>query len=186
NCSDDAVTLTEKLETLDGDAAAVIEAAAAEGIPTFVVGIAVENELTPNDALNPDDPGDARPDNINPFEVFNALAVLGQTPRAGDTRFYEPSDADALLDALAALPDATLDCALPLDPLPDYPALLEVAVDGRTVERRQAASCGDDGYRFTSDALDTIALCGDDCARFQVSGELTITYRCPGSKSGGS
>ena len=186
NCGESAVTITEKLETLDTDLEAEISAAAEQGIPTYMVGLAIADVLTPNDALNPDGKGDGQPDATNLFELFGELASLGMTARPGPVGFYEPGDLDALLAELAALPDATLDCTLPLDPAPDYPELIEVEVDGKIYERRQAAECEGDGYRFSADSLDEITLCGSACARFQGSGELAISYRCPGSKSSGS
>ncbi len=186
NCGESAVTITEKLETLDTDLQAEILAAAAEGIPTYVVGLAIVDELTPDDSLDPDGAGDGQPDATNLFELFNELAILGDTARPGPVRFYESGDQAALLAELAALPDATLDCTLPLEPAPDYPELIEVEVDGKVYERRQAAECVGDGYRFSADSLDEITLCGSACARFQTSGELRISYRCPGSKSSAS
>jgi len=185
NCSESAETITEKLETLDTDLQAEIDAAAVDGIPTYVVGLAIADALTPDDALNPDGKGDGQPDATNPYVLFNELATAGNKPRPAPTRFYEPGDVDELVDALSALPAAVLDCTLPLDPAPDYPELIEVAVDGKIYERRQGPECVGDGYRFSRDTLDEITLCGNACSRFQVSGELTASYRCPGSKTGG-
>ncbi|HFE44634.1 MAG TPA: VWA domain-containing protein [Nannocystis exedens] len=179
NCSESAVTISEKLETLDTDLQAQIVEAAAEGIPTFIVGIDIADELTPNDALDPDAPGDGQPDAINPFEIFGELATLGGSARPGQVRFYRASDLDELLDRLAELPDAILDCSLPLEPAPDYPGLIEVEVDGSLIEYRQAPTCEGDGYRFSEDSLGEIILCGDACDRFQSSGEFSVRYRCP-------
>ncbi len=186
NCSESAITISEKLETLDTDLQAQILEAAAEGIPTFVIGIAIDDELTPNDALDPDAAGDGQPDAINPFQIFNELAMLGDSARPGEVQFYRPADLDELVERLAELPDAILGCSLPLDPAPDYPELIEVEVDGSIIERRQAPTCLGDGYRFSEDSLDEITLCGSACDRFQASGEFSVRYRCPGSKSGGA
>ncbi len=179
NCSDSAVTISEKLETLDTDLQAQILEAAAAGIPTFVVGIDIADELTPNDALDPDAPGDGQPDAINPFEIFAELATLGGSARPGQVRFYRAADLDELLDRLAELPDAILACSLPLDPAPDYPGLIEVEVDSSPVLHHQAPTCEGDGYHFSEDSLGEIILCGAACDRFQASGEFSVRYRCP-------
>ncbi|MCB9703509.1 MAG: VWA domain-containing protein [Myxococcales bacterium] len=172
NCGDASTSEYQLAEGYDDALPVTVAEAAAAGIPTYVVGIAIEDSLSPVFL-------DGQPDNINTFEVLSELAVAGGTAREGAVRFYEAGDLDELLAELAELPEAVLDCTIPLDPRPDYPELIEVAIDGKTYERRQGTACEGDGYRFTGEALDTIELCEGACARFQASGALSIGYRCP-------
>lgn len=160
------------VESLDPDIYAVVEEAAAAGIPTFVVGVGVL------DTDNPITQGDGRIDGINPTVVLNQIAALGGRPRPGERAFYVPEELAELLADLAALPPATLDCTIRLDPAPDYPELVDVRVAGEGVERRQSATCEGDGYRYTSDDLDTIELCGGACASYRQSGALEVVSYC--------
>ncbi|MEZ4449241.1 MAG: hypothetical protein R3B09_07150 [Nannocystaceae bacterium] len=160
------------VELLDPELEEVVAAAAADGIPTFVLGIGIPN--ADNLAVQ----GDGKIDNINPMQVLNGIAAAGGRPRPGERAFYTPEEADELLAALLALPAATLNCTIDFGRKSVYPELLEVRVDGDEVPRRQADVCGEDGYRYTSDRLDAIELCGAACDAYRSSRNLEITYYC--------
>jgi len=157
-----------KFETYDAAIYAVAEQASARQIPLFIVGIALEDALSPVVA-------DGQPDGVNSYQVMRGLA------EASGGAYYnaEDADADALFDALAALPAPVLACTIPLDPAPDYPERIELAVDGAPVQLAQAPTCGAGGYRFTSAAMDTIELCGAACTRYRATGALRLSHRCP-------
>jgi hypothetical protein len=169
NCGADLLDADDpfsKFETFDPALLAVAEQARARQIPLFIVGVALEDALSPVLA-------DGQPDSVNPYQVMRQLA------EAGGGAYYVAAQAAELFDALAALPAPILTCTIPLDPAPDYPERIEVLVDGAPVELAQAAACAASGYRFTSAAMDTIELCGAACTRYQATGALRLSHRCP-------
>ena len=151
----------EELET------AVGSAFADNGIPTYVVGIDIDDE-----ELSGDDGRTLR-------QAMNDIAVVGGVPRDGEERFYNVSDHTALQSALDEIA-ARVSCTLSLEHGPKDPDGVVLTIDGEEFERVE--TCGDaDGWRFTSDAapFNTIELCGNTCGAFIDAGVVETDYVCP-------
>ncbi len=173
NCSDAATSLAEQVELFDDQLAARVAAAAAAGVPVFVVGVGI----TPTDGTLPF-PG-ARWNEVDPHLAFNALAEAGGQPRPGATRYYRPEDSAALIAALAAVPSAYADCRVPLASDPAYDERLVVTIAG-TAFRLTPDCAGGRGWRYVeAGEPPTVELCPETCADFRAARALTIEQRCP-------
>ncbi len=173
NCSDDAITDVDVVELFDNELIPRVAEVAAAGFPVFVVGIGI----VPGDGTAPY-PG-ARFAAVDPHVAFNALADAGGRPRSGDTRFYRGDEADALIAALTAIPDAFADCRVALDARPDFDDRLVVRVGPHT-HRAQPDCDGGHGWRYVDPAKATVLeLCPVTCADFRAEKTLTIEQRCP-------
>ena len=159
--NDFAAEYDSELET------AVASAYADNGIPTYVVGIDIDD-----DNLSGDDPRTLE-------EAMNDIADVGGVPRDGAERFYNVSDHNALQAALDDIA-ARVSCTVTLDEVPNDPEYVELNVDGQSFD--QVDSCSDgDGWRFTTDEApyNTIELCGAACDAFVAAGTLETQYMCP-------
>ncbi len=176
NCSEDAPDNAGLFEVYDANLPTVVgDAFTGMGIPTYVVGIAI-SDVTSGTAK------DGNPDNTNTNEKLNELAVLGGVPRDGDTKFYDTQNQIELQAALAEISMQILSCTIKLDPVPVYPDNVEVTVDGTPYGKMQVMDCdAEDGWMYTTEAMDEIVLCGKACADFQMTGKLDAAYRCPNS-----
>ncbi len=172
-----------KFETYDPKVREIVADAALAGIPTYVVGVAIVDALSPVKA-------DGQPDAVNPHDILGELATAGGTARATSPLFYTIDEAPALAAELRKLPRTALSCTIPADPEPTSPIDLEVEVAGSPVPWRSAPSCevgGEaiDGYTFVDAAgRRSIELCGAPCADYQETGSLRITRRCEKASDG--
>jgi hypothetical protein len=152
----------------DAELETAVESAYADnGIPTYVVGIDIDD-----DNLSGDDPRTLQ-------EAMNDIAVVGGVPRDAAERFYNVTDHDALQAALDDIA-ARVSCTVTLDEIPNDPDNVELTIDGQAFD--QVDTCTDgDGWRFTTDQApyNTIELCGDACDAFVAAGALQTRYMCP-------
>ena len=176
NCSLEAASEEERFEIYDGVLAQTVSDAAGNGIPTFVVGIDIKDELSETKQ-------DGNPDATNTFEQLNALAVAGGVPKNDpNEQFYNSQNQIELQDALTAIAQQVLPCVIDLDPVPVYPNFVEVEVNGTNYGNTQVMDCAsEDGWQFVDDTYAQIELCGAACTGFQGSGNLDAQYKCPGS-----
>jgi hypothetical protein len=174
NCRADAMAVTELFEVYDETLHTVVEDAyVTHGIPTYVVGIAIRDQVLPNAV-------DGTPDGINPHEQLNLLAEQGGRPRAGDVRYYATDNQVELEAALAEIVGSQIDCTVALDPEPEHPQFVEIEIGGTTVPR--IGDCAtEDGWVFTNPdgPYDSIELCGTACDLLAAEGTLEALYACP-------
>lgn len=174
NCSLTVSGLVDRVERFDAGLAERVAAVAADPdhpIPVFVVGVDITAGGVP--------PGPDR----TIFEVdrdlsFAELAAAGGRARPGATPYYTPADADELLAALRAVPDAFADCQVQLSPEPVYPPRLAITVAGDTFKAADTCASGR-GWRFVDDTSARIELCPATCEQFRATRTLTIDRRCP-------
>lgn len=174
NCSLEAVDDVGRFEVYDEAVVQVVADAAAAGITTFVVGLAVA------DAPSSSEP-DGEPDATNLFDRLNELALAGGAPQDDpDQRFLGASDQPGIEAALTTIATALLPCVVQLDPIPLHPDFVEVRVGG--VDHGGAADVDDcagiDDWRYVDAVTGTIELCGQACADYRTAGLLTVEYRC--------
>ena len=177
NCSPDAASEADRFEVYDDAVHQVVaDAHGLAGIGVFVVGIDTRDETS---AAKPD----GNPDGVNTFAKLNDLAIAGGHPKDDPSeRFYNARNQIELQAALDAIKETLLDCTIALDPVPKYPNMVEVKVDGVDYGKKQVSDCAaEDGWMYTSPAKDAIVLCGQACVDFQQSGKLDAQYKCPTS-----
>ena len=176
NCRSDAMGEYERFESYDDSLLPLVAEAYAAGIPTFVVGIDIADEVSPNVQ-------DGNPNGVNTYAKLNELADAGGVPRADPAeRFYNAGNQIELNAALTAIAGAVVSCTIVLDPAPTFPSYVELNVGGVDFGGALAGECaGQDGWRYVDAEKTTIELCGQACALFQQSGALNAFYRCPPS-----
>lgn len=174
NCRADAASVTELFEDYDQSLHTVVEDAwLTDEIPTYVVGIAIRDEVLPVAV-------DGTPDGINPHEQLNLLAEQGGRPRAGDVRYYATDNQMELEAALAEIVGQQLDCTIGLDPEPEFPQFVEIEIGGEPVARIEDCAT-EDGWVYTNPdgPYDSVELCGTACDLLAASGMLDAIYGCP-------
>ena len=176
NCSLEAADENARFEVYDDALTQVVADAATNGIPTFVVGIDIQD-------VTSEAKQDGNPDSTNTFQKLNELAVAGGVPKNDpNEQFYNSQNQIELQDALTAIAQQVLPCVIDLNPVPKYPKFVEVTVDGVPYGAKQVTDCAsEDGWKFVDDTYMQIQLCGQACADFQGSGSLDAQYKCPGS-----
>ncbi|MBL9106534.1 MAG: VWA domain-containing protein [Myxococcales bacterium] len=178
NCQVGAPDTTTLFEVYDENLATVVADAFAQGIPTYVIGIGIQ-DMTTGTAK------DGNPDSTNPFQRLNEVADAGGVPRAGDVKFYDTQNQIELQDALNDISMQILSCdPILLDPPPKYWEYVEVAVDGTPYGSgmMQVTDCmTESGWQYTDETHTAIRLCGEACEKFQTTGALDAQYRCPNS-----
>jgi hypothetical protein len=175
NCSADAAGVTELFEAYDTSLHTVVDTAwQVDGIPTYVVGIAIRNEVLPAEI-------DGAPDGINPHEKLDELAQQGGRPRdAEDAKYYATDNQLELEAALAEIVVQEFNCRVPLDPPPEHPTFVELEIGGELTPRVEDCAT-EDGWVFVNPdgPYDVIELCGGACDRLAADGSLEAFYRCP-------
>jgi hypothetical protein len=175
NCRADAMSLPELFEDYDETLHTIVEDAfVMEEIPTYVVGIAIRDEVLPEVV-------DGAPDGVNPHEQLNILAEQGGRPRVGaDALYYDADDQLELETALAEIVAAEFNCVVALDPVPEHPQFVEVEIAGEPVEHIDDCAT-EDGWVFTNPdgPYDSIELCGAACDLLATEGTLQAIYACP-------
>lgn len=176
NCSESAPDNTGLFEVYDENLPMVVgDAFMNKEIPTYVVGIAIQNVTSPATK-------DGNPDDTNTYDRLNELATLGGKPRPGDVKFYDTQNQNELQTALSEISMQILSCTIDLDPVPKYPDYVEVTVNGTPYGNKQVMDCmTEDGWMFTNPEKSQIELCGKACTDFQMTGALDAQYRCPNS-----
>lgn len=141
NCVDDEATLAE------------ITALAANGTPTYVIGM----------------PGAA------PYaDVLDRFAEAGGTARSGQSRYYAVNDAAELNEALLEIgTGVAIECELALTEVPADASLVNVSYDGRVVPFNER-----DGWVWDGDAA--LGLRGAACDELRSGSvqSVSIIYGC--------
>ena len=148
-----------------------------DGIPTYVVGIDIQNANTGGQT-------DGTPDNINPWQKLDQLAneggtCIGDCANGGVADFYATTNQQELQDALQAAVDSALSCVVPLNPEPPFPDLMEVEIGGMTVPKVNDCA-NEDGWVYVNPngPYDSIELCGTWCDALKMQGSLEAKYFC--------
>ena len=175
NCTAGADDVVQLFEVYDETLHDVVDAAwIDEAIPTYVVGIAIRDEVIP-DAI------DGTPDGINPHEMLELLADQGGRPRdGGGARYYDTNSQIDLEDALNEIVGSEFSCAIELDPQPEHPAFVEIMI-GDTVLERIDDCASEDGWTFVNPdgPYDAVQLCGAACTDLAAVGTVQAFYGCP-------
>jgi hypothetical protein len=176
NCRADAASQHERFESYDPQLLPLVEAALAAGVPTFVVGIDIKDELSP-------DLTDGSPNSINTYQELNTLAVAGGRPKADPSeRFYNANDQTQLSAALTEIAGAVVSCVISLAPAPTFPSFVELNIGGVDFGKGMVSDCdAEDGWRYVDDSFTVVELCGQACSLFKQSGSLNASYKCPPS-----
>ncbi len=148
----------------------VTDAFTQDQIPTYVVGVGIEDVTTPTVK-------DGTPDGVNTFARLNDLADEGGKPRADpDEKFYNTINQIELAAALDQIAVDSLTCIITLDPVPASPIGTAIAVGGMPVA--QISDCASEsGWKYTDAQapFDTIELCGSACAGLKIAGSAEVT-----------
>jgi hypothetical protein len=179
NCRTDAASQFDRFETYDPNLLPLVADAYGDlGIPTYVVGIDIADAVTGITNGNIFPPN-GEPDGINPFDKLNELAVAGGKPLGGAADFYQTQNEIELQDAIQAIVDDAASCTLFLDPVPVFPDLVEVEMDGATVPK--VSDCAsEDGWVFSNPngPYQSLELCGSWCEQASDAAQLQALYYC--------
>ncbi len=157
------------LPTVVGDAFEV------DGVPTFVIGIDILDELVggePNDGQVA----------ANTFTELNAVAEAGGRGREGAEKFFNATNEIELQDALAEIAGQVVSCTIPLNPEPTAPDFVEIEIGGTAIDRVEDCET-EDGWVYSNPEgpYDAIELCNAACDALANNGELDATFGCPPS-----
>jgi hypothetical protein len=179
NCRSDAGSEFSRFESYDPNLLPIVGDAYNDlDIPTYVVGIDIADELTGVTNGNIFPPN-GEPDGINPFDKLNELAVAGGKPLGGSADFYQTQNEIELQDAIQAIVDDAASCTLHLDPVPVFPELVEVEMDGAMVPK--VTDCAsEDGWVFSNPngPYESLELCGSWCEQASDALDLQALYYC--------
>ncbi|EDM81939.1 hypothetical protein PPSIR1_05713 [Plesiocystis pacifica SIR-1] len=164
NCDQNAANNFQLFDVYDDGLPVIVGTAAANGVPTYVVGIDIINQ-TINDGIGGD------PNGINPTVVLNEVAAAG-----GTGSFFNTEDQAELEAALTDVVASVQTCTIPLSEEPFFPEFTEVIVGGQSWD--MINDCGDGDGWFYSDPYTTIELCGAACDALKQAGEADIDYYC--------
>ena len=144
------------------DAVAEVTAAAAAGIPTYVIGIDAE-----------DDPNSSN----DTHDQLSALAVAGGKPNpAAPPSFYQTQNAAELQQAMDDIIADALSCVISIDPEPTSPELFQVWIEDAQID--EVADCAtEDGWVWTQQHSE-IEFCGTACDTLKAAGEMEGRYFC--------
>lgn len=162
NCME-GVAENEMFTRYDDDLAPLVaDTFTDDGIPTYVVGIDIVDELV-------DVP------HINPHDALAEVAIAGGAARDGEDAFYNTRDEGELTAALGEITGA-LQCQLPLTDVPAVPSRVHLVLDGDDVG--YSADCSDaNGWRYVGDGT-AVELCSAACDDFVASGTLHAGFDC--------
>lgn len=142
-------------------------------IPTYVIGIATANMVSPVVM-------DGNPDGINPYTKLNELAVLGGKPKNNpNEKFYNANNQIELDAALDAIITDAQSCVIPLDVEPGFPEFTKVKIGGVLIPK--IMNCGNqNGWKYVDPAppYAAIELCGTACASLKQTGAADVEYYC--------
>jgi hypothetical protein len=151
NCSPDAAD--PSAPDVDGTATA-IRGLAAEGMTTFVLGVAVQSASA---------------------AALTAMAQAGGHARQGMTAYFTAGDATELERALDEVARQIALCTFDLTPPPPAGATLALSIGGRTFSRN--TNHVGDGWDVTA-AGKAIELYGAACDAVQAGGLIQVSYGC--------
>ena len=180
NCAADAANNHDRFEEYDTQLAMNVAAATAAGVPTFVVGIDIEDKESPVIS-------DGNPDATNTFVRLNELADIGGQAREGAEKFYNTNNQLELQAALMAISEVITSCTFELNlELDKYTHVAKLVVqtdkdlsDPLTYGGDQVADCDtESGWRFTDETRKSIQLCGDACSAYKSTGLVDIEFEC--------
>jgi hypothetical protein len=183
NCSTSAMTNYQLFENYDLNLPVTLAGLwTADGIPTYVVGIDISTQQTSGQQ-------DGNPNNIVPWCKMDQLGELGGKPTdvapgmacaetaTNNRDFYPAANEIQLQAALQAIIEDAISCEIVLDPVPPFPNLLEVQLDGMTVPK--VTDCAtENGWVYTNAEYTAIELCGTFCADLTVLGSADVLYFC--------
>lgn len=142
-------------------------------IPTYVIGIATVNMVTP--VMQ-----DGNPDSINPYQKLNEIAVLGGKPKNNpNEKFYNANNQIELDAALSAIISDAQSCVIPLEVEPGFPDFTKVKIGG--VEIPKIMNCANqNGWKYVDPAppYAAIELCGTACSSLKMAGAADVEYYC--------
>lgn len=163
NCSAD-LEGTDKFAYYDENLPVIVgDAWTIDGIPTYVVGIDIQETST-----NPF---------TTPREKLHEVALAGGVPREGELAFYDARDAEGLQAALDEIA-AAVSCTVELGQAPSRPEDLVISIDG--VELDWLESCDEgSGWVYVDDSLEHVELCNAACDALLEAGELEAEFLCP-------
>ncbi|MBC8070418.1 MAG: VWA domain-containing protein [Deltaproteobacteria bacterium] len=180
NCSADADTREcpgigcGLLEQYDANLGTLVaDAFAIDGIPSFVVGIDILDEIT---GIG----NDGSPE-VNTFDELNLVAEAGGKARVGDEKFFNARSELELQSALAEIAGQVASCIVPLaEPGPVHPDFVEIEIGGNTVPRVDDCA-SEDGWVYVEPdgPYDAIELCGTACDQLADIGMLGAIFGCP-------
>jgi len=154
----------------DGVHTVVSDAFISDGIPTYVVGVGIEDVIS-------DAEQDGTPDDTNSFDRLNELAEDGGKPRDDpNEKFFNTANQIELAAALDQIAVDALTCILPLDPAPADPEATIVVLDGDVVPR--VSDCQtESGWVYTNPMgpFDAIRMCGSACSGLKLTGSADVT-----------
>jgi len=132
-----------------------------DGIPTYVVGIAIDGTTQTG---------------------YNNLAVAGGVPNPnGPDSFYNAQNEVELQTALDAIAVSVISCIVPLDPPPDDPELVDIQINGVSIP--QVTDCAtEDGWVYVNPngPYNAIEICGSYCDEVKQDGAtVSAIYGCP-------
>ena len=172
NCAQGA-SAPELFEQYDAQLeVAVNDAWQNDQIPTYVVGIDIEDVTSPVVA-------DGNPDNTNAFTELNAVALAGGAPQPGAVSFYQTTNQTELQAAVQGIIDDALSCTVPLTPAPAFPDLMVLLIEDMEVPRVMDCAT-ENGWVYSNPMgpYDSIELCGTWCDTLKSAGEATAEYYC--------
>ena len=142
-------------------------------IPTYVIGIDIQNSVTPNTQ-------DGNPNGINPYDKLNDVANKGGKPKNDPTeKFYNANNQIELNAALDTIIADALSCEISLDSEPAKPEFTEVEIQG--VEVPYVPTCnGMNGWTWVNPngPYDALVLCGTACSQLKMVGEADVNFFC--------
>jgi len=154
--------------------AIVADAFTIDAIPTYVVGVGIEDLTSPTEQ-------DGMPDNVNTFDRLNDLATQGGKPRNDPAqKFFNTNNQPMLAAALSEIATDALTCIIALDEPPQVPADTVVEL-GDAVLAHVDDCASEDGWVFVhpDGPFDTLQLCGAACNGFKLAGEADVTVCLP-------
>lgn len=147
-------------ETLDDTVDELVdEVYSVRGIPTFVLGMALNSSAKAS---------------------LNEMAEKGGVPNPnGPEKYYQADDQAQLEEAFDAIGSQVVSCEIELEAAPNDPMLLQVLVDG--MEWPHVEDCAtEDGWTFVPGSMNKrIELCGAACEQFRQTGILKAIQQCP-------
>jgi hypothetical protein len=175
NCNTD-LPFPDAIELYDATLPTTVENAYMnEGIPTFVVGIDIQNELV---GVGPD----GRPE-ANPRQRLNAVALAGGVPKNMGTsaeKFFNATNQAELLLTLEQILQV-IDCTSDLPEVGSDPAqipFLQFQSDDRIVPGPFDDCANEEGWAWI-EVGHTVIFCGSYCDDFKNGASFEGTYGCP-------
>ncbi len=159
NCAEDATGSGLFLQYDSTLPLAAAEAFAA-GIPVYVVGIDIEDEVLELPVANP-------------WERLSEVADYGGVPREGDVPFYDVFDEVELDAALASIAEE-VSCSVPVPEHFDSDRV-QLSIDGVSIA---AADDCEDGEGWVVDGPSQVRLCADTCVAAQTATSVEATMSC--------